>query len=160
MTEPERTETSDAGEADPLQGPEALQDVALRAAELSEYLAAFLRAKKDGVALTLRQALKGIILTVLIILGATGALLTGIVFVFYGMAEGLGKAFGGREWLGYLIAGAVPLAVTFLFLKISVVGKGKFKAKKAWKEYESELSAQRARFGHDAAERAADWASR
>jgi hypothetical protein len=159
MPEPEPTPPL-ASEPDPSPlGPEALSDVALKVAELTDYLTAYLRSQKERTAFGIRRIIKAGILYFLLALFGAAALLTSVAFAFYGAAKGLQTWLGGREWLAYLIVGIFPMLASAVWLKFGLFRKNR-SLRREWKAYEEELGEQRARYGHDAVERAAEWASR
>ncbi len=122
--------------------------------ELLEYLAYYLHAKADGLKFRGRRVLLRIELEVVGILVMAGVLLVGITLVFIGIAQGFAQLFANQPWLGPLIAG---------LLLLGCIGAGgwwfhRAVEKKSYQEtvqkYEQRKQQQRARFGHDVAERA------
>lgn len=77
---------------------------------------AYVSARVDLAKLSARRALLGVANWALAVLLASGLCLTAIVFLFYGVAEGLGQWLQ-RPWLGYLVTGASLL----LLLAITVM---------------------------------------
>lgn len=127
--------------------------------ELKEYASYYVAAKVDGVKRTVRNiglyAVLGIV--GLIAGGAIVATAAGLLIV--GLADGLGGLFGGRYWLGDIVAG---------LLVLGVIGGGAWmmmnKLTGAWKsqtlkKYEQRKQNQRERFGHDVSGRAREAAA-
>ncbi len=143
----------------PPAGPEALEDLTLRAAEFSEYVGSYLRAQKDKVAYSLRRVVVGLILGIFLVLFLAGVLIAAIACLFYGATLGI-KEWVGKEWIAFLISGGGTLLILGLFLKFGLLGRKKKGLETGLRNYEEELRHQHERFGHDATERAAQWTKR
>jgi len=135
-------------------GPEALEDLTLRAAELSEHLGSYLRAQTDKVAYSFRKALRAALFGFILLILFFGLILTAVGFFFYGAAMGM-NAWLQNGWLGFLIIGAAMLAALALWIRFGLFGKGTQALKQQIKDYENELRQQKARYGADAVGRAA-----
>jgi hypothetical protein len=124
--------------------------------ELKEYGSYYLAAKLDGFKRTARNiglyAVLGIV--GLIVGGAMIATAAGLLIV--GVAEGLGRLFGDRYWLGdlvtgILVLGAVAAGVWFMMNKLT----GSWRSQTI-KKYEQRKQTQRVRFGHNVSDRATE----
>jgi hypothetical protein len=123
--------------------------------ELKEYASFYVSTKIDGVKRTVRNvglyAALGVVGA--IVGGAMLATAAGLIVV--GIGNGLSVLFGHRYWLGYtltglLILGAVAGAAYWMMNKLTGAWRSS-----TIKKYEQRKQTQRARFGHDVAERAA-----
>jgi len=148
MAEPESNVDSEP------RGPEALEDLTLRAAELSEHLGSYLRAQTDKVAYSFKKALRAALFGFILIVLFFGIVLCSVAFLFYGAAMAL-NAWLGIPWLGYLIVGATMLLILGLWIRFGLFGKSKKALQKQIKDYENELRAQQAQYGANAVGRAA-----
>lgn len=156
-TGPAPTATADAAPEEPSVNPavEAFHRIKDDAAELKEYAGYYLTAKIDGWRRTVRNLglYAGLGVLGLIAGGAIIATAAGLIIV--GFAAGLGRLFGGRYWLGDIVAGVVVLAIIagavwYMMNKLT----GTWKSQTV-KKYEERKQSQRERFGHDIDERAA-----
>jgi hypothetical protein len=127
--------------------------------ELKEYASYYLAAKVDGLKRTAKTiglyAVLGVI--GLLVGGAIIATAAGLLIV--GIADGLGRLFGGRYWLGDLVTGLLVLgviggAVWFMMKKLT----GSWRSQTI-KKYEQRKQTQRVRFGHNVKDRAAEGAA-
>jgi hypothetical protein len=124
--------------------------------ELKEFTSYFISARWDGIKLSIRQV---VINSILILLGlciVAAFVVMGVVLLLDGMADGLGVLFGGRPWLGKLVAGGVLLG---LLACGTILGMKRFIAKsrqKTVEKYESRKDQQRARFGRDVRQRSGE----
>jgi len=77
----------------------------------------------------LRHIFVLLIVTVLIVSIACAALMTSVAFVFFGTAQVLADALGGKVWLGYLLTGTFGIlgAATFLLLAVSWWNRNAFR---------------------------------
>jgi hypothetical protein len=122
--------------------------------ELKEYASHYLSAKVDGVKRTVRNIALYAALGVVGLIAGGAIVATAAGLLIVGLAEALGVLFGGRFWLGDLVAGILVLGLigvgAWLMLK---------KLTGTWRsatilKYERRKQSQRERFGHDAADRA------
>jgi hypothetical protein len=124
-------------------------------AELREYADYYLAARVDGVKASVRRIAALAIVGVLAAVVLLSALAASTVLVITGMARGLAVLAGGRVWLGELAVGG---AILVLFT-IAVAGGLRLwsasQRRKTQQKYERRRNEQRARFGRDAAQRAA-----
>jgi hypothetical protein len=72
---------------------------------LQAYVTHFVSAKIDGWVLSARQLALWVALGVVGLTAAVGLVITAVVLVLLGAAEGLALLFGGRWWLGALVVG-------------------------------------------------------
>jgi hypothetical protein len=141
------TVTDDQSPAD------AFNDLRTRFAELGEYVSFYLAAKADALKVTIRNAGVLAVLGVLGLLAGSAFVITAVVLLERGIAGGLGALFGGRLWLGEIVASVLFLgllagAVWFGMKKLTATSRQKTVTK-----YESRLQQQRAKFGTDVHER-------
>jgi hypothetical protein len=127
--------------------------------ELKEYASYYLAAKVDGLKRTVRSIGLYAVLGVvgLLVGGAIIATAAGLIIV--GIAEGLGRLFGERYWLGDLVTGLLVLGVIgggvwFMVKKLT----GSWRSQTI-KKYEQRKQTQRVRFGHNVNERAREGAA-
>jgi hypothetical protein len=124
-------------------------------AEIREYAAHYLAARKDAVAASIRALLAKVILGA--IAGAVGltAIVTAAVLLLIGAAEGLGALFGGYVWAGYLFVGVLVIGSSLVAVKYFLGSWSRSSRRKTMEKYEHRHDVQRAAFGRDAVERAA-----
>jgi hypothetical protein len=149
------TNAADAEDGKPNPATAAFHRLTGDLEELKEYAGHYVAAKIDGFRRTVRNlglyAALGVL--GLIVGGAVLATAAGLIIV--GLAEGLGRLFGYRYWLGDIVAGVVVLgaiaaSVWFMMNKLT----GSWHAQTV-KKYEERKRSQRERFGHDVTARAA-----
>lgn len=155
--EPTNSSTEAADEPPPSEASpsELLSEASLKFSEAGEYLASYLRSQVDRAKLTARDWVAWIILAFLALFLVASVLVTAVVFLLYGAAQGLTQVFGGRIWAGYLTTGGGLLLILSLGLKWERSLSKKRALKKRLKEYEEQLRHQTRDYGHNALERAA-----
>src|SRR5262247_1222992 len=84
---------------------EALRRLQQQVGELQAYLKHFVSAKVDGFVLSARQLALWTALGVAGLTAAVGLVVTAVVLVLVGAAEGFALLFGGRWWLGAIVVG-------------------------------------------------------
>src|SRR4029434_5430287 len=84
---------------------EALRRLQQQVGELQAYLTHFVSAKIDGFVLSARQLALWAVLGVVGLTAAVGLVVTAVVLVLVGAADGLALLFGGRGWLGAVAVG-------------------------------------------------------
>jgi|SRR5579862_360219 len=124
--------------------------------ELLEYFSYYLSAKADDLRLRGRKALFRVELEIIAVLGAAGAVVAAAILIARGAAEGLTELFGNRSWLGDLTAGVMVLLFVGLVMGGWVYWWNKTSREKTIQKYEERKRQQRAKFGRDVAEQAAD----
>ena len=146
----------DEGEDRPNPASAAFHRIKCDIDELKEYASYYLTAKVDGFKRTLRNlglyAALGVV--GLLVGGAIVATAAGLLVV--GIAEGLGRLFGDRYWLGDLVTGVIVLgavggAVWFMMKKLTGTWRSQ-----TIRKYEQRKQTQRVRFGHTVNDRAAE----
>ncbi len=137
-------------------GPDALSAVFKQLAEAVEYLAYLLATQVDRVKLKIRNVV------LMVALGAVAAV-AGLAFVFCtvwlllsGIAGGLGELLGDRPWLGGIIVSVVILVIVGLacwivYRRVKSAGLQSIR-----RRYEARQARQRARFGREVEQAAAD----
>jgi hypothetical protein len=135
--------------------PEAFDRLLKQITELREYVTYFVSAKTDSVKLSVQQAIMWVALGFVGLIALGSVVVTVMVLLLTGLAEGLAVAFGGRIWLGNIVAGLLTLAI---------LGGGGFIWVRKWRKsshirtvqrYEQQQRQQQATFGHSVSERAA-----
>lgn len=117
--------------------------------ELIEYVSYYVSVRADRIRFGLLRTI------VMLLLGCTAALLGAAlisaagVLLLVGAGQGLGEAFGGRLWLGNMVAGAAFLVVVGAAVFIAsrrIVRSATFKTVH---KYAERLQRQRREFGRD-----------
>jgi hypothetical protein len=127
--------------------------------ELKEYASYYLAAKVDGIKRTVRNIGLYAALGVLGLLAGGAIVATAAGLIIVGIADGLGRLFGGRYWLGDLVTGILVLgaiggAAWFMMNKLTGTWRSQ-----TIKKYEQRKQTQRVRFGHNVNDRAAEAAA-
>jgi uncharacterized membrane protein YdfJ with MMPL/SSD domain len=131
-----------------------MRDIGRRLGELGEYLSYYLSAKSDGIKLTLKNVAVYAALGVVGLIAAGALVVTAVVLLCMGIAQGLGALFGHHLWVGYLVTGLLllgGLGAAVYFGMSFMVGKSR---KATVHRYEARQRKQRAEFGQDVKERA------
>ena len=135
---------------------EALRRLQQQVGELQAYVAHFVSAKIDGLVLSSRQLAFWAILGVVGLTAAVGLVVTAIVLILVGAADGLARLFGGQWWLGALVVGVFTLAMFVLGLFIGMrTWQNRWRQQKV-QQYDERQRQQQATFGHSVADRATD----
>jgi len=135
---------------------EAFKDLSTRIGEIGEYFSYWLAAKSDGIKLTIRNV--GVMAAV----GIVGAIAGGafvasaMVLLCVGIAHGLGTLFGGRMWLGDIVAAILFLAILGGGIWFGMNRLTKASRERTVKKYDARQQQQRARYGTDVHQRAAN----
>lgn len=122
--------------------------------ELQSHASYFIAVQKELATTRVRNLVLKAVLGVLGLIAGTAVIITAVVLLLVGAANGLGALFGGRNWLGYLIMGVLILGGL-----AAVVGIGMRRIKRSAREQtvsrlEQRKEAQRQQFNHTATERA------
>lgn len=130
-------------------------------AELKEYVAYYLAAKKDGMAASFRNLGLYAALGVLGLIAGGAIVCTAAVLLLSGLAGAIGAIFNpDKLWVGQIVVGLLVLGGlgvgTVLFLKRFT----KASRERTVKKYESRQRQQRVEYGHDVAERGREPAAR
>jgi len=142
-----------SGEPEPSPA-EALRRLQQHVGELQAYLTHFVSATIDGWVLSARQLALWAALGVVGLTAAVGLVVTAVVLVLVGAADGLARLFGGQWWLGALVVGGG----TFVLLALGI-----FLGMRTWhsrwrqqkvQQYDERQRQQQATFGHSVADRA------
>src|SRR5258706_4110116 len=106
---PAPTAPSEPASDEPKANPaaEAFHRITQDAAELKEYAGYYVTAKIDGFKRTLRNLGLYAALGVLGLIAAGALVATAVGLIVVGIAQTLTSLFGGREWLGGIVARAV-----------------------------------------------------
>jgi hypothetical protein len=114
----------------------------------------FISAKIDGLVLSARQLALWAALGVVGLTAAVGLVITAIVLVLVGVAEGLALLFGGRWWLGAIVVGGGTVGLLTLGILIGIrTWHSKWRQQKVH-QYDERQRQQQATYGHSVAERA------
>src|SRR5262245_23047143 len=143
------------GEQEPAPA-EALRRLQQQVEELQAYLTHFVSAKIDGLVLSAQQLAFWAALGVVGLIAAVGLVVTAVVLVLVGAADGLARLFGGQWWLGALVAGFGTLALPILGIVIRMrTWQSQWRQHKV-QQYDERQLQQRATFGHSVADRATE----
>jgi len=138
------------GETDqPAAASAAFADAKERLAELREYVSFYLAAKSDAFKLSVRNAVFYAVLGVVGLLAGAAAIVTAVVLLIVGIADGIGSAFGRFGWLGDIIIGVAILGLIALGAKVALSKVFGASRKAMVEKYESRKHNQRQRFGRD-----------
>jgi len=132
-------------------GFEALHDLRRELGEIFEHFSHLLSAKYDSAALSVRKKVLWAALGLLGLFAGLGVAATlGVtltLFLFRGLAGGLGALFAGRTWLGELVLGALFFAGLAVFLVMGLRKLKRASLKKLVEKYESRKRRQREKYG-------------
>jgi hypothetical protein len=143
--------TPDAQEPSPAEAFRLLQQ---QVGALQAYVTHFVSAKIDGWVLSARQLALWVALGVVGLTAAVGLVITAVVLVLLGAAEGLALLFGGRWWLGALVVGGGTVVLFPLGILIGMrTWNSRWRQQKVH-QYEERQRQQQATYGHSVAERA------
>jgi uncharacterized membrane protein len=135
---------------------EALHRLQQQVGELQAYVSHFVSAKIDGLVLSSRQLALWAILGVVGLTAAVGLVVTAVVLVLIGAADGLARLFGGQWWLGALVVGVLTLAILVLGIFIGMrTWQSRWRQQKV-QQYDERQFQQQATFGHSVADRATE----
>jgi hypothetical protein len=127
---------------------EVISDLHLRFRELVDYVVYFLMTRIDAARHYVKQKILWLSLIALGVLAGAGAVVTAVVLLCTGIADGLSALFG-RVWAGELATGVILLGVTgflgsFVFERMLKQSHQERVAK-----YEAFRARFRERYGHD-----------
>ena len=135
---------------------EALRRLQQQVGELQAYLTHFVSAKVDGFVLSARQLALWAVLGVVGLTAAVGLVVTAVVLVLVGAADGFAVLFGGRWWLGALVVGVGTLVLLTLGIFIGTrILQSRWRQQKV-QQYDERQLQQQATFGHSVADRATE----
>ena len=135
---------------------EALRRLQQQVGELQAYATHFVSAKIDGLVLSARQLALWAALGVVGLTAAVGLVVTAVVLVLVGAADGFAQLFGGRWWLGALVVGVGTLVVLALGIFIGMrTLQSRWRQQKV-QQYDERQLQQQHTFGHSVADRAAE----
>src|SRR4029453_3013847 len=135
---------------------EALRRLQQQVGELQAYVTHFVSAKVDGFVLSARQLAIWAALGVVGLIAAVGLVVTAVVLVLVGAADGFAVLFGGRWWLGALVVGGVTLVLLVLGIFIGIRILQKRGGPQKVQQYDERQLQQHATFGHSVADRATE----
>jgi len=132
---------------------EALRRLQQQVGELQAYLTHFLSAKIDGLVLSARRLALWAALGVVGLTAAVGLVVTAVVLVLVGAADGFARLFGGQWWLGALVVGVGTLVLLILGIFIGMrTWQSRWRQQKV-QQYDERQLQQHATFGHSVADR-------
>jgi hypothetical protein len=135
---------------------EAFRRLQKQVEELQAYFAHFVSAKVDSVVLSARRLAIWAVLGVVGLIALAALIVTAIVLVLHGVANGLAVLFAGRLWLGQLVAGSGILIMLVLSILIGVrTWQTRWRQQKV-QQYDERQFQQRAAFGHSVEDRATE----
>ena len=135
---------------------EALRRLQQQVGELQAYLTHFISAKIDGLVLSARQLVLWAALGVVGLMAVVGLVVTAVVLVLVGAADGFARLFGGQWWLGALVVGVGTLGLLVLGIFIGMrTWQSRWRQQKV-QQYDERQLQQHAAFGHSVADRATE----
>jgi uncharacterized membrane protein len=135
---------------------EALRLLQQQVGELQAYVTHFVSAKIDGLVLSARQLALWAVLGVVGLTAAVGLVVTAVVLVLVGAADGFAQLFGGRWWLGALVVGLGVLVLLALGIFIGMrTWQSRWRQQKV-QQYDERQLRQHATFGHSVADRSTE----
>src|SRR4029453_13475438 len=138
------------GDAPAQESPsEVFSEATSQFAELGEYLSSYVKTQVDRAKLTARELAWWVALACLALALATGVLVTGVAFFFYGFAQRFNQLFGGRVWGGFMTTGGGLLLILILALSVERSAQKRRALKKRMRQYEEQLKQQSKAFGHN-----------
>jgi len=133
---------------------EAFASITSKLSEIAEYANLYITAKTDAFRATMRNVAVFAALGIVGLIALGALVVTSIVMLCLGIAQGIGRLLWGHMWAGYLITSLLLLGLLAggVIFGLKMIGKASKKA--LVKKYELRQRDQRERFGHDAADRA------
>jgi hypothetical protein len=123
---------------------------------LQAYVTHFVSAKVDGFILSAPQLALWAALGVVGLTAAVGLVVTAVVLVLVGAADGFALLFGGRGWLGALVVGGGTLVLLALGIFIGMrILQSRWRQQKVH-QYDERQRQQQATFGHSVTDRATE----
>jgi hypothetical protein len=116
---------------------------------LKGYTGHFAQAKVDGVKVRARKLYARALATLVTVLVIAATVTTGAVYVVHGTAIALTAAFGGRAWLGYLLAGLMCVGGVVGTSAIGIWLGNRRRRHEIVDQYEQRKSIERSRYGRD-----------
>jgi len=135
--------------------PDALKLLLKQFRELGAYCSYYAAARTDTFKLSLRNTFLGMVLGALAFLALGGVLVSAAWLLANGLAGGLSEIFGGRSWVGNLLAGALLLSGLAGVICGMVLARGRAARNRKVAEYEQRQTRQETEFGRNVSERAA-----
>lgn len=117
--------------------------------EMLVYGASYVDARIDGLKSSARESFINLFTEFYSVFFGIMISLIAVSFFIYGIAMGIGLAFGGKLWLGFIITGGGIFLGKLFFSKYLIFKTRKKSVKNKIKKYEEELKIQREKFGHD-----------
>jgi len=122
--------------------------------QLAEFFSYYVSAKIDGVKLSLRTAVLGVVLAALAFVAVSGLIIAASCYVLSGLADGLSVLFSDRAWVGEIMAGLLLLVGLGIGLILTFANRRKASLKRRTQKYENRRVRQHADFGCDVSSRA------
>lgn len=124
-------------------------------AELKSYATNYLAAKSDALKLSIKRGMIFAGLGIIGLIAAGGMLVTAVVLLLMGIANGIGKLFDpDQPWVGQLVVGVLVLGGTGLGAWLMLRKITNRSREQTVAKYEQRHNEQRRQFGHDARQRA------
>ena len=135
---------------------EALRRLQQQVGELQAYVTHFVSATIDGLVLSARQLALWAVLGVVGLTAAVGLVVTAVVLVLVGAADGFALRFGGRWWLGALVVGGGIFVLLALGIFVGMrTWHSRWRQQKV-QQYDERQLQQQNTVGHSAADRATE----
>lgn len=125
--------------------------------ELGEYFSYYLAARADSAKVGLRNALVSVTLAALAFIVVASLSLGAIWFALNGAAEGLSILCGNRPWAGNLLTGSLLVAALAAGMCVVIRRLNNTTREGTVAKYENRKFRQQARYGHNVADRAAEY---
>jgi hypothetical protein len=134
--------------------PHPLGDVTQRIREVVEYANQYIETRKDSLRATVRGLIWKAALGVVAGVAGITIIVVAAAYLMSGIAHGLGRLFGGEDWLGELITGLAIFLILSGVAFFAIKSLTKKARERTIKKYERRQQQQRERFGHSATDRA------
>jgi hypothetical protein len=128
--------------------PDGLKLLVKQLGELAEYASYYVTAKTDSVKLSLRNVVLGVWFAAVAFVIVAGLIITATWFLLDGIAEGVSGLFGGRLWVGNIVAGFLLLIAMGLVIHRAVAQHRTTSRERVVRKYEQRQSRQQAQYGH------------
>jgi len=134
-----------------------VQNLRNLAGELADYASYYVSAKVDSVKWTLTKVAMLAVLGVIGLLVFSGAVVTAVVLLVVGIADGIGAIFDPElRWIGWLITGAVIVGGLIGATLIAMRVVREKTRQRMEQKYETKRQRQQSEYGHNVRSRAAD----
>jgi hypothetical protein len=134
--------------------PHPLGNVTQHIREVIEYANQYVETRKDSLRATVRGLIWKAALGVVAAVAGVTIVVVATAYLMSGIAHGLGRLFGGEDWLGELVTGLAIFLILGGVALFAIKSLTKKARERTIKKYELRQQQQRERFGHSATDRA------